>query len=257
MAYNIKGLIKLIRPHDYIKNLFIFAPLFFSGEMSMALFFNALIAFVAFSAGASAVYILNDYQDIEHDRQHPKKRLRPLASGTVTKAHALCLMLILFIFSITLANSLSIFVLAYICTYLLLNVAYSFYLKNIAILDIAVIAIGFVLRLFVGAMATHVALSMWIVMMTFLLALFLALAKRRHDMLIFINTGNKMREVISGYNIRFIDRRDDDYGGSDDCILYSLYNIRRGSRAATLSLFISDCFFCDCWRDALLADNFC
>lgn len=201
-----KDIFILIRPHQYIKNIFIFLPLFFSGQiLNLDLLLNALLAFIAFSLSASGIYILNDYHDIEEDRQHPKKKNRPLAAGKISKQLAIFLMGALALSGLALMASLSMQSVVILSAYILLNIAYSFYLKHIAIVDITIIAIGFVLRLFVGATVTAIPLSMWIVIMTFLLALFLALAKRRDDVLLFLDTGKKMRKVIDGYNLQLID----------------------------------------------------
>ena len=199
-------LIKLLRPHQYVKNLFIFLPLFFAGQLAdIDLLINAFIALIAFSLTASAIYVLNDYHDIEEDRLHPKKKFRPLASGAVSKSTALIAMGVLAACGISLMAVYSFQAVAILGVYVTLNITYSFWLKHIAILDVTIIAIGFVLRLFVGSAVTGIALSMWIVIMTFLLALFLALAKRRDDVLLFLDTGKKMRKVIDGYNLQLID----------------------------------------------------
>jgi 4-hydroxybenzoate polyprenyltransferase len=197
--------LKLLRFHQYIKNLFIFLPLFFALEITnIDLLLKAFVAFVAFSFTASAIYILNDYFDIEEDKKHPKKKYRPLASGEISKKEAIVIMVILFLFGITIMSFVSFKALIVLLFYVFLNIGYSYYLKHVPIIDVSIIAIGFVLRLFVGAFVTNVYLSMWIVLMTFLLALFLALAKRRDDVLIFNKTGKKMRKVIDGYNIDFL-----------------------------------------------------
>ncbi len=202
----ILDIIKLLRPQQYIKNLFIFLPLFFALKITDAeLLANASIAFIAFSLTASAVYILNDYHDIEEDRQHPKKKDRPLASGAISKTEALGIMAVLFVAGFGLMAMLSLQAVMILLVYVVMNIAYSLYLKHIAILDVTIIAIGFVLRLFIGSAVTDIPLSMWIVIMTFLLALFMALAKRRDDVLIFLDTGKKMRKVIDGYNLQFLD----------------------------------------------------
>jgi 4-hydroxybenzoate polyprenyltransferase len=195
-----------MRPHQYIKNLFIFLPLFFALKITdTELLLNAIIAFISFSLTASAIYTLNDYHDIEEDKQHPKKSNRPLASGAISKLQAIIIMGVLSIVGIALMYSLSVQAMALLVGYVLMNIAYSFYLKHIPIVDVMIIAIGFVLRLFIGSAVTGVHLSMWIVIMTFLLALFMALAKRRDDVLIFLSTGKKMRKVIDGYNLQFLD----------------------------------------------------
>ncbi len=203
---NPTSLIKLMRPHQYVKNLFIFLPLFFAMKITdTALLFNAIIAFIAFSLTASAIYTLNDYHDIEEDRQHPKKKNRPLASGAISKQQAVTVMAVLVILGFGLMATLSWAAAGILAAYVLMNLTYSFRLKHIAILDVTIIAVGFVLRLFIGSAVTGIALSMWIVVMTFLLALFMALAKRRDDVLIFLETGKKMRKVVDGYNLQFLD----------------------------------------------------
>ena len=199
-------IIKLMRPHQYIKNLFIFLPLFFALKITdTALLSNAFIAFISFSLTASAIYTLNDYHDIEEDRQHPKKKNRPLSSGAISKSQAIIIMAVLGVAGIALMATLSLKAVGILASYVAMNIAYSFYLKHVAILDVTIIAIGFVLRLFIGSAVTGIQLSMWIVIMTFLLALFMALAKRRDDVLIYLDTGKKMRKVIDGYNLQFLD----------------------------------------------------
>jgi len=200
------NIIQLMRPHQYIKNLFILLPLFFALKITdIQLLNNAFIAFIAFSLTASAVYILNDYQDIDEDKKHPTKRERPLASGVISKQQGIGIMLILFGSGFLIMSILSLKASGILAIYVVMNILYSFWLKHIAILDITTIAIGFVLRLFIGSAVTQIPLSMWIVLMTFLLALFMALAKRRDDMLIYLETGKKMRKVIDGYNLQFLD----------------------------------------------------
>ena len=202
----IVNILYLLRPHQYVKNLFIFAPLFFALKITdKALLLNAVIAFIAFSLIASAIYTLNDYIDIEDDRLHPKKKSRPLASGVIGKPAAIVIMLVLFVLGIFLAASHSIQATYILLAYVSMNIAYSLRLKHIPIVDILTIATGFVMRIFVGSTVTGIHPSMWIVLMTFLLALFLALAKRRDDVLIYMGTGKKMRKVLDGYNLEFLD----------------------------------------------------
>lgn len=197
---------ELLRVQQYVKNIFIFAPLFFALEIgNPALLLNTVVAFVAFSLAASGVYLLNDCFDITQDREHPSKKSRPIASGLISIRFAIALSALLFAAGGMLMGLLSLQGAGILGAYVLLNVAYSALLKHIAILDIAIIATGFVLRLFVGAAVTEIDLSMWIVVITFLLALFMALAKRRSDVLLFLKTGTKTRKVIDGYNLRFLD----------------------------------------------------
>lgn len=205
MSY-FKSILIQIRVHQYVKNFFIFLPLFFAAKITeLALLGNATIAFVAFSLTASAIYTFNDYRDINEDRQHPKKKNRPIASGAISRPHAIILMVLLFIAGFALMASLSLEAVGILSAYTVINLAYSVKLKHVAILDVAIIASGFVLRLFVGSAATDIPLSMWIVVITFLLALFMALAKRRDDVIIFQDTGQKTRKVIDGYNLQFLD----------------------------------------------------
>ncbi|OGW37557.1 MAG: prenyltransferase [Nitrospirae bacterium RBG_13_39_12] len=200
-----KNYILLIRPHQYIKNLFIFLPLFFSLKMTdFNLLLKTMMAFIAFSLVASSVYIFNDYHDIEEDRKHPTKKNRPLASGKVSKQFAKILMIILLIFGLAISYLLKSTVFYLILSYFILNLLYTLKLKHIVIIDTFIIATGFVIRIFVGSQTGNIWLSMWIIIMTFLLALFIALAKRRDDVLIYLETGDKTRKIIDGYNLEFL-----------------------------------------------------
>ncbi len=197
---------ELLRVQQYVKNILIFAPLFFALEIgNPELLLNTVVAFVAFSLTASGVYLMNDCLDIAQDREHPSKKRRPIASGLISIRFAFALSALLLAAGGVLMALLSLQGAGILGTYVLLNFAYSLLLKHIAILDVAIIATGFVFRLFVGAAVTEIELSMWIVVITFLLALFMALAKRRSDVLLFVNTGTKARKVIDGYNLRFLD----------------------------------------------------
>lgn len=197
-----KNYIDLIRPAQYFKNLFIFAPLFFGLKITnIDLLLRVFLAFLSFSLIASAVYIFNDYHDVEEDKLHPTKKNRPLASGSISKKKALLLMLTLLLAGLIGASLSGRQMLYIVFVYLSLNGAYTLKLKHVAIIDVFIIAIGFVLRLFIGSAVTSIQLSMWIILMTFLLALFLALAKRRDDVLVFLSDGAKVRKVIDGYNL--------------------------------------------------------
>ncbi|WP_321311680.1 decaprenyl-phosphate phosphoribosyltransferase [Halarcobacter sp.] len=196
-------ILKLLRPHQYIKNLFVFAPLLFSFHFTTNDSFYTIFAFVLFSLTASSIYVLNDYMDIEEDKQHPKKKFRPLASGKVTKSTAKLLILFLSGISLISAYLLNINLFIVLSLYFILNIAYSLKLKHITIVDIFIIATGFVLRLFAGASVIQGQLSMWIIIMTFLLALFLAVAKRRDDVLL-SSQGKETRKNIDGYNLEFV-----------------------------------------------------
>lgn len=168
------------------------------------------LGFLAFSFIASSIYIINDYRDREDDRRHPVKCKRPLASGAVSPASALtiCAILILFGFGLAwwigtqlVSGNKFIFVLA---IYFLINLGYSLGLKSVAILDLVLLAAGFVLRIKAGSVIAHIPLSEWIVIMVFLLAIFMAIGKRRDDVLLKLSTGTDMRKSIKGYNLELL-----------------------------------------------------
>jgi len=196
-------IIILLRPHQWVKNLFVFAPLFFSFNFSLNNAINTIIVFILFSLLASSMYVFNDVMDIEEDKNHPKKRLRPLASGKVSKSTARFLIATFSLFPLFVAYVQNQRLFIVLLIYFILNTAYSIKLKHITIVDIFVIAIGFVLRLFAGASVIDNKLSMWIIIMTFLLALFLAVAKRRDD-IILASQGKATRKNIDGYNLEFV-----------------------------------------------------
>jgi len=197
--------LKLLRPRDWAKNLFLFIPLFFSGELfAWNLYPKLFLGFIAFCCIASSIYIINDYRDIEDDKKHPEKSKRPLASGAVSKklSIVICVLLILAGFAIAyLLREKFLFVLS---IYFFINLVYSFGLKNIPILDIIILAIGFVLRVKGGAVIVYVGVSEWLNIMVFLLALFMAIGKRRDDVLLKLSSGTDMRRAIKGYNLDFL-----------------------------------------------------
>lgn len=198
------GLLKLMRPKQWTKNVFVFAPLMFTGLFfDVAAISQTLIAFALFSLAASATYIVNDLQDIEQDRKHPiKSKKRPLASGQITPSQAKGLLIVLY--AILLVGFVfQPMVMAVIVAYLLLNVAYSFYLKHQPVLDIFTIAIGFVLRVYAGAVALSVPLSSWMFVTTLCLALYLAAIKRRQELLL---TDLEGRAVLQKYTVSLMDR---------------------------------------------------
>lgn len=202
-----KMIFSLLRVNQYLKNLIVFLPLFFAQKISdPALLHDTAIAFICFCFLASAVYIINDLIDIDYDKTHSLKKLRPLASGQVNKVQALIVMLIMAGISFTLSSLLlNLQVTLLLAVYAGINICYSVWLKHYAVIDISLIAAGFVIRIFVGSFASGVDLSHWIVLMTFLLALFLALAKRRDDVVVFLKNGEKQRKVADGYNVKLLD----------------------------------------------------
>lgn len=200
------SVIKLLRMEQWVKNGFIFLPLFFGSKLlDIALLGNVIVTFFGFSLIASAVYIFNDWKDIEPDKAHPVKKHRPLASGKVEVRNAFIVGLVCFFAgSILLASLLNNVVFVLVAVYFLQNILYSLKLKHIAIADVMVIAVGFLIRVMIGGAVTGIVLSHWIIIMTFLIALFLAFAKRRDDVLLYLKTSEKPRKNIDGYDLDFL-----------------------------------------------------
>ena len=207
---NIRHIIKVARPTHWIKNIFVFLPVFFGGALlNTTEVVAAALTFMSFSLAASAIYCLYDIIDVDADRAHPVKCKRPIASGAITIPQAYGMMTVSLLISIVLmfllpeGHAKSILV---IIAYFVINVAYCLRLKEYAIIDVCIIASGFVLRILAGGYATGVHLSKWIVLMTFLLTLFLAFAKRRDDVLRMNTTGRAPRKNTSRYNLTFINQ---------------------------------------------------
>lgn len=207
------GLIKLIRPKQWVKNVFVLIPLFFGGELlNIHAVTTALLTFVSFCFAASSIYCLNDVVDVEADRRHPVKCNRPVASGVVSITQAWMLMIgfILASVAVCLFSIMMMDVawqtLVVILFYWMLNIGYCTRLKQYAIIDVCVVAFGFVLRILAGGFATDVVLSTWLVLMTFLLTLFLSFAKRRDDVLRMEETGEAPRRNTIRYNMTFINQ---------------------------------------------------
>ena len=213
MKNKILNILRLMRIEQWTKNAFVFLPLFFDRHLLEWSYWQpSLIAFFAFSFAASGIYCFNDIYDVEADRLHPKKCKRPIASGTISIAQgyvitALCWLLsagLLLTDIFALGNQTWLWVI--ILSYVVMNLAYSTKLKQIPILDVFIIAIGFVLRVFAGGANAHIYISHWIVLMTFLLALFLAFAKRRDDVVEWEATGTSRRKGINKYNTAFMNQ---------------------------------------------------
>ncbi len=205
-----KKTLLLIRPQQWIKNGFVLIPMFFGGRLLNADdAIASVVTFFAFSCAASAIYCFNDIVDVDADRRHPVKCGRPIASGAVSVPTAYALMAVL-----ALLSALLLFFLpqragetaGIVAFYFLLNMAYCLWLKRHAIIDVCTVAFGFVLRILAGGMACDVAVSNWLVLMTFLLALFLSFAKRRDDVLRMNETGEPPRRNTIRYNITFVNQ---------------------------------------------------
>lgn len=200
-------ILKLMRVKHYVKNLFIFLPIFFGLKLfHLDSLLNTFIAFVAFSFITSTIYIINDIIDLDSDKKHPKKKHRPLAVGTITVNEAVILLLLCILCAGTIIifmGNMKIILLTVI--YLLVNIFYSFWIKHIALLDVFTISLGFVIRILIGGAAADVEINTWIIIMTFLLALFLGFAKRRDDLLTSAKQRIRIRKSVEGYNMAFID----------------------------------------------------
>ena len=197
-------IVKLIRPHHYIKNLFVLAPIFFSGLITNEVLLNqSLIAFILFSLAASSVYILNDIMDVSEDRLHPKKKNRPIASGSVPVSIAWIILTCFVVASLVGSWYISANLTYVLILYIVMNILYSLGMKHLSIIDVTMISMGFVLRIFAGSVIIETDPSMWIILMTFLLSFFLGLSKRRDDVLMNAN-GLKTRKNIDGYNLDFV-----------------------------------------------------
>lgn len=207
----IKDILRLTRPKQWIKNFFVFIPMFFGGELfdTNSLWLTA-ITFVAFSLVASSIYCYNDIVDVDADRQHPVKCHRPIASGALSVRMGYMLMIMTFVLGVAvmflLPPEVKSQVMAVVIFYYVLNLSYCSKLKQYAILDVCIVAFGFVLRILAGGFACELALSNWIVIMTFLLTLFMSFAKRRDDVLRMNETGEAPRKNTVRYNLTFINQ---------------------------------------------------
>ena len=218
-------IIKLLRPQQWIKNLFVFLPLFFDRHLfDTGYFVPCILMFIAFSMASSGIYCFNDIHDAEADRNHHEKRNRPIASGKVSKTAGYIVMLVCFALSAAIMCFINRTVFLVVGAYVVMNIAYTLCFKHIAIVDVFVIATGFVLRVLAGGVATGIHLTHWIVLMTFLLALFLAFAKRRDDVMAFENSGVAMRKTANRYNLRFLNTATS-IVGSITMVCYIMYTV--------------------------------
>lgn len=201
----LKNIVALARPEHWVKNLFLFLPAFFAARLAEPdILLQATLGFVAFSLTASAVYALNDLVDAPQDRNHPDKRNRPIASGAMSRWEGILSMVALLLAGLSLAAYLRPEMLWLSMLYFIINVAYSLSLKHLAIIDVSLIGLGFLLRVLAGGVVTGVAVSHWLIVLTFVLALILGLAKRRGEYLVAMGENN-FRKALEGYNLPFLD----------------------------------------------------
>ena len=200
------GVIQSMRPAQWAKNSFVFAAIIFSGHLfEREAQLHTLLAFAALCMCASGAYLFNDIRDREQDRNHPTKRLRPIAAGVVPVGAALGLALGLVATGLAVASSVNTKTGFAVAAYVALTFSYSLLLKNIVIVDVLALAAGFVLRVIVGAEAIAVEFSSWLVLCTFLLALFLALGKRRHELVLLESNAQSHRPILGEYSPHFLD----------------------------------------------------
>ena len=232
----------VVRPWQWVKNAFVLAPLLFSGEYrDLSSVGEALLAFAAFCGLASGLYALNDVADRKADREHPTKRNRPVASGAVSVGRALAVGLAMAAVGLVLSGLSGRVVLVMGVLYLVLGVMYSLGLKHVVIVDVMVLAGGFVLRILAGAAAIEVPASHWLVLCTIMVALFLGFTKRRAEMASEEGTGEHTRPVLAAYSVGYLDQVIAMVTGAT-IVSYALYTVDEhtvalvGSRAMLLTV---------------------
>jgi 4-hydroxybenzoate polyprenyltransferase len=221
------NLIRLIRPKQWIKNFFVFAPLLFSKHVFHTEYLiPSLLAFMIFCLTSSVVYIINDISDAESDRVHPQKKFRPIASGEVSIRQGIITTVILSVIVITgLLYMNKLFALV-IVIYLITNILYSLKIKSVVLLDVFFISFGFMLRVLGGAAAINVPISNWMVLTTIFISLFLAISKRRAELSQAVNTENleRQRKVLKDYSVEFADQLNT-IAAAGTIISYALYTV--------------------------------
>jgi len=226
-----KDIAHTLRPQQWVKNFLVLAPPFFGGALftSTEMFLKMFLAFVAFSLASSTAYIVNDITDIEFDRLHPKKKERPLTSGRINIFTAVVLGIATLALSLAASFSIGIEFLIITVLYLLLSLSYSYYLQKVEIIDVFCIAIGFVLRIEAGGIASGIEVSNWLLLTTFLLSLLLAFGKRRHELALHNDMPNSFREVLYRYNTNFLDTTLSIFA-TTAIVTYAIYTVEVESR---------------------------
>lgn len=235
--------LRLLRPRQWVKNLAIYAALLFSRQLFDPIsFINVTIGFIAFCSISSAIYVINDILDVDKDRRHPFKRFRPLAIRTLSTQYAIFLATALIIFSFIISLYLSFSLLLLIIAFLIMQFFYSFYLKQIAIMDIMVLATGYIIRVYGGELITGHHISVWLFLTTISLALFLAVGKRRRELTLISSYSNaqiaSIRKSLSHYSENLLDMYAAVFATSA-FIMYSLFTSST-SPQITNNLFLPD-----------------
>lgn len=217
------GLLVSLRPYQWVKNSLVFSGLIFSGSLfRVELMGRAVLACIAFCLASSGIYLFNDLRDLPSDRQHPQKRKRPLASGQISQPLALSVMMALLLGATILAEWLSLPFSLLLGLYVLLNAGYSFGLKQVVILDIIIVAMGFVIRAVAGAVVISVEPSQWLILCTLMLALMIVSGKRRYDVVLAQDNPELRRAGREWYSVQFLDLMTAMTGGAA-IITYALY----------------------------------
>ncbi|KZL94505.1 decaprenyl-phosphate phosphoribosyltransferase [Clostridium magnum] len=205
---DVKAVLELMRPKQWIKNFFVFAAIVFSGNFFNAnLLMSNILTFILFCFTSSSIYILNDIVDIEKDRCHPDKKRRPLPSGRVSKKIAIILDILIALGIVWSSyKMLNILILSVLAVYMFINILYCFKLKNVVIIDVMVITLGFVLRVESGSVATGVQVSPWLFLCTILLSLFLGLNKRKSEIITLKDKRSSHRKILEEYSVHMIDK---------------------------------------------------
>ena len=204
-----KKYVKLIRAKHWIKNCLIFLPLIFSREINQTNIILTILGFISFSLASSIIYIINDIRDKEKDKNHPTKKNRPIAAGTISIPSALTIAGLFLIITIAILIYLSTynhFISIYIISYILLNIMYSFGLKNIPLLDVFILALGFLIRVLYGGALINVEVSTWLFLTVLSISFYLGLGKRRNELMAQETIGNNTRSVLKYYNKEFLDK---------------------------------------------------
>ena len=204
---NLKDNLTVMRPGQWVKNLILFAGIIFSQNIqNLNMLFDIFVAFILFCLLSSAGYVINDIVDCQQDSQHPHKANRPVASGRLKKFSAVFLALFLIIISLlgSYVLNANFFIVALV--YLSLNIVYSLFLKHVVIIDVMVVALGFVLRAVAGAVVIGVNISSWLIVCTILLALFLGFGKRRYELVLLEEKATDHRKILTEYSLNFLDQ---------------------------------------------------
>lgn len=230
-------ILSLLRIHQWIKNLLIFAPPFFAGIFfnNLEMFFHMIVAFFCFSLISSSTYIINDLTDISSDKLHPTKKNRPIPSGRINKYIAVLILLVCFLSSIFLSYSFGTSFLMVLGLYLFLGIAYSLFLQYLVILDAFTIAAGFVLRILAGGYASNTEVSSWLLLTTFLLSVLLAFGKRRYELSIVGKNSAPFRKVLKEYSERFLDAGILIFA-TTAIVTFSIYAVEIGSKQFLMSV---------------------